>query len=109
MNLMQGTLESATTLVDLTIETEEGEEDMVRSPLVLGSPLLRPVVWSLGSNLSTLLFCPQSGTLQNIDPPSSVEEVLAMLGLVELAKEWIEVEKDLSGCETGLHTLTGPE
>ena len=109
MNLMQGKLESATTLVDLTGETKRGEEDAVRSLLVLGLPLLGPAVWSLGSDLSTPLFHPQLGTLWNIDPPLSVEEALVMLGLVELVREWIEVEKDLSGCETGLHTLTGPE
>ena len=52
---------------------------------------------------------PQLGALWNIDPLLSVEEALAMLGLAGLAKEWIEVEKDLSGCKTGPHKPTRPE
>ena len=59
MNLLQGKMESTTTLVDLTGETEEeGEVDAVRSLLVLGSLLLGLVFWSPASNLLTLLFRP---------------------------------------------------
>ena len=59
MNLLQGKMESTTTLVDLTGETEEeGEVDPVRSLLVLGILLLGLVIWSPASNLLTLLFRP---------------------------------------------------
>ena len=109
MNLAQVKLESMEMLVDLIGKEQEKEEreDVVKSLLVLGSPLhLNPTVWAPSNtshvSASTHLLIREGEVLV------LVEKVLAMLWLDQLVREWIDLEKDLCKCETGPHMPTGP-